>query len=130
MATSNPNRIYTSLTDAAQPFALHLPVDDLTVLFGAPAGDYQALSDGWWVDLFGLAPGPYTLHFGGTGALCVDVDCTSLFPFSIDTNDAITVVVPEPASLLLLLAGMANLAAVAKMLKYRRSRSADAGLVA
>lgn len=112
-ADRDPYRVET------QPFALHLPIDDTTVLFGAVAGDYEALSDGWWVDLSGLTPGPHTLHFGGTGALCVDVDCTSLFTFTIDTNDAITVVVPEPASLLLLLAGMANLAAVATVLKRR-----------
>jgi PEP-CTERM motif len=49
-------------------FDLNLPVNNV---FGAPDGDYPAVSDGYWATLGPLAPGTYQLHFtsqsDGTG---------------------------------------------------------------
>jgi hypothetical protein len=48
---------------ATGPFTLTVPDDNI---FGAPAGPYTAVSDGYWVYLpKGLEPGEYTVQFGG-----------------------------------------------------------------
>jgi hypothetical protein len=48
---------------ATGPFTLTVPEDNI---FGAPAGPYTAVSDGFWVYLpKGLEPGEYTVQFGG-----------------------------------------------------------------
>lgn len=89
----------------SQPFNLNLKADDINGVFGATAGNYLALADGWWVDLSGLTPGPHTLTFGGTVQVCADITCTSLLPFTIASSDLIDVV-PEPASMTLLAAAL------------------------
>jgi hypothetical protein len=47
----------------AQPPAFKLKVPDQN-LFGAPAGTYVAVSDGFWVALKPLSVGQHTIHFG------------------------------------------------------------------
>jgi len=43
-------------------FNFTFPKDNV---FGAPAGQTQAVSDGWYIVLAPLHPGSHTLHFGG-----------------------------------------------------------------
>ena len=47
------------------PFLFTLGEDNI---FGAPAGTYRALSDGYWVALKPLSVGEHTIEFSGEGA--------------------------------------------------------------
>ena len=72
------------LIDAGQPFPLGVDL-------------YPSLTAGYWLMVEGLAPGSHTLNFGGAykdGS------------FSTDTTANINVTVPEPATLVLLGAGL------------------------
>lgn len=78
-------------------FDVTLPEDDI---FGLGAGnDLKGITDGYWLALEGLAPGAYTLTFGGRFNYA---DGTSnLLDMTVNLN-----VVPEPPILLLLLSTM------------------------
>lgn len=78
--------------------------------FGIPAGvdAFPTKSGGYWLMIDGLAPGIHELHFGGaSGSWSVDtgtpIGVEGGGPFSTDTTDVIDVVLPEPASALLIL---------------------------
>ncbi len=84
--------------------------------FGVPAGTdaYPTKSGGYWLMITGLTPGQHQLHFGGSAeAWSVDtvtpIGVESGGPTATDTLDFINVVVPEPASAALLLAGLVAL---------------------
>ena len=70
--------------------------------FGFPSqyvGLLDAITDGYWVAVEGLTPGPHTLEFGGT----IPELAPGYLPFTLDVTD--TVNVPEPGTLGLLLLG-------------------------
>ena len=54
-------------------FPLVLPEDNV---FGAPAGHYQEVADGYWVLLDPLSPGEHTIHFAAAGFLDVTYHLT------------------------------------------------------
>ncbi|MEF8701522.1 MAG: PEP-CTERM sorting domain-containing protein [Candidatus Accumulibacter sp. UW20] len=70
-------------------FLIALPDDNL---FGAPEDAYPAVSDGYWVAVEGLSPGPHTLIFGATSG-----------DFLVEVTANLTV--PEPGTLGLVLLG-------------------------
>lgn len=70
-----------------------------------------AVADGYWVALEDLAPGNYTLRFGGTGASGFNLDVT------------VNLTVPEPGTLLLALLGWG----VSAVVRGSRSTSGGAG---
>ena len=80
-------------------FPLTFPANNV---FGAPVGTYQSVSDGYWVMLDGLSPGPHTLHFGGHFA-----GTAPLYPpTDVDMAYTVTVVaVPEPSGVTALVVG-------------------------
>lgn len=98
-------------------FDLVLPTDDNLFGgpdFGAPAGTYRAFSDGYWVALSPFQNGSYELHFGGATERTGPFAGSS---FSQDISYQITVV-PEPATVVTLLFG---LAVVAGLVGQRRA---------
>lgn len=52
-------------------------------IFGAPAGNTQAVSDGWFFVLSPLQPGKHTLHFGG---VVIGNPSTGTQAFSLDVT--------------------------------------------
>ncbi len=78
-------------------------------------GVLDAITDGYWVAVEGLTPGPHTLKFGGTFPELAP----GWTPFSLDVTD--TVNVPEPGTLGLLLLG-----GVAAYARRRSSVATDA----
>ena len=62
--------------------------------FGLPEGDYDVVSDGYWVALDGLAPGAHTLVFSGMTP-----------SFTLEVTDNISAV-PEPETFGLVLLGL------------------------
>jgi hypothetical protein len=73
---------------------------------GVPAGDSGiAVADGYFLMLAPLSPGTHVLNFGGG---------ISSFDFSIDVTDTIASV-PEPATLVLFIAGVAAMLALAAL---------------
>jgi len=78
--------------------------------FGVPAGAelYPTKVAGYWLMIEGLAPGPHTLHFGGSSeGFTPDDNCCTTFPIAAFSTDitANIVVVPEPNAALLILPG-------------------------
>jgi hypothetical protein len=81
-------------------FPLTFPANNV---YGAPAGTFQSVSDGYWVMLDGLAPGLHTLHFGGHFA---GTPALQYPPTDTDMRYALTVVaVPEPSAVTALAVG-------------------------
>ncbi len=76
-------------------FPASLPAGNI---YGMPGGTYDGfVSDGYWVMLDGLSPGPHTITFGGS--------IPGVDPVLVTDN----IDVPEPASLALLVGGVAAL---------------------
>jgi hypothetical protein len=84
-------------------------------VLGLPAGTFPSVSDGWWLMLGPLAPGNYELHYGGTtqgiGAYAGSAGVG-------DNTYRLNVVVPEPSTWAMMLAGFAGLGFAA----YRKGR--------
>jgi PEP-CTERM motif len=99
----------TSLFDFRQMsppglFDVTLPSD---AIFGLPPGTFPSVSDGWWLMLGPLAPGNYELHYGGTSqGIGAYVDAAENVQ---DNTYRLTVLVPEPSTWVMLLAGFAGL---------------------
>ncbi|HEY5139499.1 MAG TPA: PEP-CTERM sorting domain-containing protein [Methylococcales bacterium] len=71
--------------------------------FGFPSqyvGQLDSITDGYWVAVEGLNPGPHTLLFGGT----IPELAPGNAPFTLEVTDTLNVV-PEPGVLSLLLLG-------------------------
>lgn len=84
--------VFPSFRQTSQAlFDLMIPADNL---FGAPAGTYSAVSDGYWVALKHLTPGEHTLIFGGKSG-----------DFELEITDHLHVV-PLPPTWMLLLPGL------------------------
>jgi len=88
----------------------------LIASFGVPVGAelYPTKAAGYWLMIDGLAPGSHTLHFGGSSdAFTPDANCCTTSEVSaFSTEVADSIVVPEPASALLILTGLVGLSAL------------------
>jgi hypothetical protein len=88
-------------------FDLAVPSDNI---FGAPAGTYRSFSDGYWVGLAPFNNGTYELRFGGSKE---GTGPATGQDFSQDITYHINVV-PEPASVAMMLLGLALFAGLAR----------------
>ena len=94
-------------------FTVHWPNPE-PFAFGLPPGDYDVVSDGYWVALDGLTEGPHTLVFGGATSA----------GFSLEVTDNISAV-PEPETFGLVLLGV--LAAFGSRHRARNVETAATG---
>ena len=111
----------TSLFDFRQMsppglFDVTLPAD---AVLGLPPGTFPSVSDGWWLMLGPLAPGNYELHYGGTAQ---GIGAYAGGDFFEDNTYRLNVVVPEPSTWVMLLAGFAGLGFAG----YRRAMAGHA----
>jgi hypothetical protein len=105
------------------------PETNATHYWGVPVGDdlFPNKAAGYWLMIDDLSLGEHTFTYGGTSnAYTPEPNCCTNFqigPFGVDVTTNIDVVVPEPASGLLLLAALGGLLAMAKPRGFRRHPS-------